>query len=205
MKLFCFFLLLLLPFQSAVSQTQNDIERSKTELSAPLLDQLQTILDQGENYSSDSIPFEVIKRRYLVAFGIHLKDSLYKYNNLSLSTVQENESLAQQKRLLLANLKNAQDSIKTLNNYKDKLSLLGIKISQTAFQWVFWIVILALLLVIGLLTKHFYESSYIQKQLVIDKEMANEMLDDFRKKALTREQKLNRKILDLEKQTAKNN
>jgi hypothetical protein len=58
------------------SQTQRDILRSKKELNNNLENQFELILNNGKNYTTDSIPFEVIKRRYLIAFKENLKDSL---------------------------------------------------------------------------------------------------------------------------------
>jgi len=58
------------------SQTQREISRSKKELNNNLENQFELILNIGKDYTTDSIPFEVIKRRYLIAFKENLKDSL---------------------------------------------------------------------------------------------------------------------------------
>ena len=65
--LFSLFMLVLIHHE-ILSQTQRDISRSKNELNVSLENQFELILSNGKDYTTDSIPFEVIKRRYLIAF-----------------------------------------------------------------------------------------------------------------------------------------
>jgi hypothetical protein len=185
--------------QITVGQTQNDIERSKKELDNRLIQQMEYILEQGADYTTDSIPFEVIKKRYLLAFKEHLQDSVAQYNQTMeqtekalFSALKENEDSQKRISSLIVSNQELSSSLKTT-------SILGLKIDTQSFIWFFWMFFTTTILALFFLTKKLISSQRIQKNLQGEKEMAQEELHIFVKKSLSREQKLSRQILDLEK------
>ena len=186
--------------QITFGQTQNDIERSKKELNNNLNLQFDYILDQGADYLTDSIPFEVIKKRYLIAFKEHLLDSLHQYKQ----SIQQAE-----KALLLLSekeIENSKNQISSLisdrkegKGNNQSISLIGLKVHTQSFLWFFWLFFITATTALTYFIKKHLSTASIQKKLLREKELAQDELSNFVKKSLSREQKLSRQILDLEK------
>ncbi len=185
------------------SQTQREISRSKKELNNNLENQFELILNIGKDYTTDSIPFEVIKRRYLIAFKENLKDSLMlqstelKSRKAKLNSIQkafqdiENENTKLKKEL---------SKISTKEN---SINFIGGNINKTLFFAINYIIIITLILSIIFLYKHYLSSSKIQANLIEALKVSEETINSNKKKGLNRELKLKREILELEKQLPK--
>jgi hypothetical protein len=185
------------------SQTQREISRSKKELNNNLENQFELILNIGKDYTTDSIPFEVIKRRYLIAFKENLKDSLIlqstelKSHKAKLNSIQkafqdiENENTELKKEL---------SEISTKEN---SVNFIGGNINKTLFFAINYTIIIALILGIIFLYKHYLSSSKIQVNLIEALKVSEETINSNKKKGLNRELKLKREILELEKQLPK--
>lgn len=185
------------------SQTQREISRSKKELNNNLENQFELILNIGKDYTTDSIPFEVIKRRYLIAFKENLKDSLMlqstelKSRKAKLNSIQkafqdiENENTKLKKEL---------SKISTKEN---SINFIGGNINKTLFFAINYIIIITLILSIIFLYKHYLYSSKIQANLIEALKVSEETINSNKKKGLNRELKLKREILELEKQLPK--
>ncbi|MDB4768017.1 hypothetical protein OAG27_04845 [Flavobacteriaceae bacterium] len=185
------------------SQTQREISRSKKELNNNLENQFELILNIGKDYTTDSIPFEVIKKRYLIAFKENLKDSLIsqstelKSHKSKLNSIQkafqdiENENTKLKKEL---------SEISTKEN---SVNFIGGNINKTLFFAINYIIIIALILGIIFLYKHYLSSSKIQANLIEALKVSEETINSNKKKGLNRELKLKREILELEKQLPK--
>jgi hypothetical protein len=185
------------------SQTQREISRSKKELNNNLENQFELILNIGKDYTTDSIPFEVIKRRYLIAFKENLKDSLIlqstelKSHKAKLNSIQkafqdiENENTELKKEL---------SEISTKEN---SVNFIGGNINKTLFFAINYIIIIALILSVISLYKHYLSSSKTQANLIEALKISEETINSNKKKGLNRELKLKREILELEKQLPK--
>ena len=185
------------------SQTQREISRSKKELNNNLENQFELILNIGKDYTTDSIPFEVIKRRYLIAFKENLKDSLIlqstelKSHKAKLNSIQkafqdiENENTELKKEL---------SEISTKEN---SVNFFGGNINKTLFFAINYIIIIALILSVISLYKHYLSSSKTQANLIEALKISEETINSIKKKGLNRELKLKREILELEKQLSK--
>jgi len=185
------------------SQTQREISRSKKELNNNLENQFELILNIGKDYTTDSIPFEVIKRRYLIAFKENLKDSLIlqstelKSHKAKLNSIQkafqdiENENTELKKEL---------SEISTKEN---SVNFFGGNINKTLFFAINYIIIIALILSVISLYKHYLSSSKTQANLIEALKISEETINSIKKKGLNRELKLKREILELEKQLPK--
>jgi hypothetical protein len=185
------------------SQTQREISRSKKELNNNLENQFELILNIGKDYTTDSIPFEVIKRRYLIAFKENLKDSLIlqstelKSHKAKLNSIQkafqdiENENTELKKEL---------SEISTKEN---SVNFIGGNINKTLFFAINYIIIIALILSVISLYKHYLSSSKTQANLIEALKISEETINSIKKKGLNRELKLKREILELEKQLPK--
>ena len=185
------------------SQTQRDILRSKKELNNNLENQFELILNNGKNYTTDSIPFEVIKRRYLIAFKENLKDSLIlqstelKSHKAKLNSIQK---AFQDIDSINTKLKKELSEKSTKEN---SVNFLGVNINKILFFTINYTIIIALILSVIFLYKYYLFSSKNQANLIEALKVSEETINSNKKKGLNRELKLKREILELEKQLPK--
>lgn len=203
MKTLFSFILVLFIHHEIQSQTQRDILRSKKELNNNLENQFELILNNGKNYTTDSIPFEVIKRRYLIAFKENLKDSLIlqstelKSHKAKLNSIQK---AFQDIDSINTKLKKELSEKSTKEN---SVNFLGVNINKILFFTINYTIIIALILSVIFLYKHYLLSSKNQANLIEALKVSEETINSNKKKGLNRELKLKREILELEKQLPK--
>jgi hypothetical protein len=185
------------------SQTQRDILRSKKELNNNLENQFELILNNGKNYTTDSIPFEVIKRRYLIAFKENLKDSLM----LQSTELKSHKAKLNSTQKALQDLESKNTELKKelseINTKENSVNFLGININKILFFTINYTIIIALILSVIFLYKHYLFSSKNQANLIEALKVSEETINSNKKKGLNRELKLKREILELEKQLPK--
>jgi len=185
------------------SQTQREISRSKKELNNNLENQFELILNIGKDYTTDSIPFEVIKRRYLIAFKENLKDSLI----LQSTELKSHKAKLNSIQKAFQDIKNENTELKKelseISTKENSVNFIGGNINKTLFFAINYIIIIALILGIIFLYKHYLSSSKIQANLIEALKVSEETINSNKKKGLNRELKLKREILELEKQLPK--
>jgi len=187
---------------NSYGQSQVLVERTRKELQGPILDQFQYILDKSYNYSSDNVPFEVIKNRYVLAFKIHLSDSLAALKqqiNLHNKIVDElntqiDASKAQIKQLETTNSK--------LSSQTSSIDIIGVRIDKTYFKIIIAVLIVLLTLIIILLSNKLRKANDIVNQAKDEADEAQKEQERFRRTSMEREQKLKRELLNLSKESA---
>lgn len=187
---------------NSYGQSQVLVERTREELQGPILDQFQYILDKSYNYSSDNVPFEVIKNRYVLAFKIHLSDSLAALKqqiNLHNKIVDElntqiDASKAQIKQLETTNSK--------LSSQTSSIDIIGVRIDKTYFKTIIAVLIVLLTLIIILLSNKLRKANDIVNQAKDEADEAQKEQERFRRTSMEREQKLKRELLNLSKESA---
>ena len=185
------------------SQTQREISRSKKELNNNLENQFELILNIGKDYTTDSIPFEVIKRRYLIAFKENLKDSLMLHS----TELKSHKAKLNSIQKAFQDIKNENTELKKelseISTKENSVNFIGGNINKTLFFAINYIIIIALILSVISLYKHYLSSSKIQANLIEALKVSEETINSNKKKGLNRELKLKREILELEKQLPK--
>lgn len=185
------------------SQTQREISRSKKELNNNLENQFELILNIGKDYTTDSIPFEVIKRRYLIAFKENLKDSLI----LQSTELKSHKAKLNSIQKAFQDIKNENTELKKelseISTKENNINFIGGNINKTLFFAINYIIIIALILSVIYLYKHYLSSSKIQANLNEALKVSEETINSNKKKGLNRELKLKREILELVKQLPK--
>ena len=199
MKTFFYLLSLILSIQFSTAQTQSEIERSKSELNGTMKQQYEFILLKGENYQTNSVSYKVIKNRYLQAFKEHLNDSLLMIENKFTVLEVDYVKLLKQNDFNIKKIETLKGENQKINTDKKTIPFLWTQISQIYFLWIFWLSLFVLLYVVIFLVRKYLIFKVVQTKSLLEKNTAIDQLNDFRKKALVREQKLSRKILDLEK------
>lgn len=202
LKAFTFSLFfLLLAAQFSFGQSQAAIDRTKEELSGPLEEQFQYILDNSYDYTTDDIPFEVIKNRYLQAFKAHLIDSL---NQLQ-KQIDNHDNVVNQ---LNAQIDSSNQEIAAIKSTNQELStktttisVLRFPIEKSLFKILVLVLIIILALVIFLLSSKLKSANEIVNDAKHQADKANEEQERFRRTSMEREQKLKREILNLNKKS----
>ena len=187
---------------NSYGQSQVLVERTKEELQGSILDQFQYILDKSYNYSSDNVPFEVIKNRYVLAFKIHLSDTLAVLKqqiNLHNKIVDElntqiDASKAQIKQLETTNSK--------LSTQTSSIDIIGVRIDKTYFKTIIAVLIVLLTLIIILLSNKLRKANDMVNQAKDEADEAQKEQERFRRTSMEREQKLKRELLNLSKESA---
>ena len=200
--LFSLFILVLIHHE-ILSQTQRDISRSKNELNVSLENQFELILSNGKDYTTDSIPFEVIKRRYLIAFKEHLKDSLIYHSTVLSNYKTEVDTLKKALQKIDLENKTLKKELTEISTKENSVNFLGGNINKILFFAINYTIIIALILSVIFLYKHYLSSSKIQANLIEALKVSEETINSNKKKGLNRELKLKREILELEKQLPK--
>ena len=185
------------------SQTQRDILRSKKELNNNLENQFELILNNGKNYTTDSIPFEVIKRRYLIAFKENLKDSLILQSTELKSHKEKLNSIQKAYQDIDSINTKLKKELSEKSTKENSVNFLGVNINKILFFTINYTIIIALILSVIFLYKHYLSSSKIQAKLIEALKFSEEIINSNKKKGLNRELKLKREILELEKQLPK--
>ncbi|MEJ6624420.1 MAG: hypothetical protein QNL28_08145 [Flavobacteriaceae bacterium] len=199
MKTLFYLLSLILSIQFSTAQTQSEIERSKSELNGTIKQQYEFILLKGENYQTNSVSYKVIKNMYLQAFKEHLNDSLLMIENKFTVLEVDYVKLLNQNDFNIKRIETLKGENQKINTAKKTIPFLWTQISQIYFLWIFWMSLFVLLYLVIFLVRKYLIFKVVQTKSLLEKNTAIDQLNDFRKKALVREQKLSRKILDLEK------
>jgi hypothetical protein len=199
MKTLFYLFSLILSIQFSTAQTQSEIERSKSELNGTIKQQYEFILLKGENYQTNSVSYKVIKNRYLQAFKEHLNDSLLMIENKFTVLEVDYIKLLNQNDFNIKRIETLKGENQKINTAKKTIPFLWTQISQIYFLWIFWLSLFVLLYLVIFLVRKYLIFKVVQTKSLLEKNTAIDQLNDFRKKALVREQKLSRKILDLEK------
>lgn len=200
--LFSLFMLVLIHHE-ILSQTQRDISRSKNELNVSLENQFELILSNGKDYTTDSIPFEVIKRRYLIAFKEHLKDSLIYHSTVLSNYKTEGDTLKKALQKIYLENKTLKKELTEKNTKENNIYFLGAYIDKTLFFIINYTLLISLILCSIFLFKHYLSSSKIEANLLAAIQTSEETIESNKKKGLNRELKLKREILELEKKLPK--
>ncbi|MFT7407020.1 MAG: hypothetical protein ACI8YW_000623 [Flavobacteriaceae bacterium] len=199
MKTLFYLLSLILSIQFSTAQTQSEIERSKSELNGTIKQQYEFILLKGENYQTNSVSYKVIENMYLQAFKEHLNDSLLMIENKFTVLEVDYVKLLNQNDFNIKRIETLKGENQKINTAKKTIPFLWTQISQIYFLWIFWMSLFVLLYVVIFFVRKYLIFKVVQTKSLLEKNTAIDQLNDFIKKALVREQKLSRKILDLEK------
>lgn len=201
------FLFSLLFSQLTLGQSQSVVDRTKEELkninetaNPSIEQQFQYILDKSYNYSTDDIPFEVIKNRYILAFKEHLADSLAGLQQ----QIDNHQSVVDQ---LNSQIKSSSNTISTLETEKAELSeqtstiaVFGLAIEKSLFKIIVLAVLVIFIVVVLILISKLKHANEVVENATQQAEDAQKEQEQFRRTSMQREQKLKRELLNLSKQ-----
>lgn len=140
--------------------------------------------------------YRVVKKTWLFKLKKNVNDSLNIYRE-TIGTNKKNIALQQENINSLTTSNNkANASIEELKNTKESVSLLGVNVSKLVFKIILYSVIGLLTLLLAFFVYKYKKSNSITKETLIKLSEAENEHEDYRRRALEREQKIMRKLQD---------
>ncbi|WHT39597.1 hypothetical protein QNH98_02545 [Myroides sp. mNGS23_01] len=154
--------------------------------------QFNTLISQSNNWQN----FKVVEKNKLQQVQQNVKDSIH----LLQTTIRQNKrALIEQKTSIdsLSNqLKALQKDLTLAVDQENNLNFIGISTHKSTFKTIVWSIILILLLALGILFTQFKKSFTDTKDARKKQLDAESELEEYKKLALEREQKIRRQLQD---------
>lgn len=189
MKFFWAFLIFAFWLQPQ-AQEQGDIVKS-----------FDSVVNSGGNYQD----YKVIKRVKLNTFKENLastRDSLVSKISALEKKIDEVETKFES---LESENKALSDELNNLKTEKDQISLLGIDMSKSTYNFSVWGLILLLLLIIVFLFINYRNRNIVTQELKENLKNTNKEFEEYKHRAIEKQQKLGRELLDAQKKAQTKN
>lgn len=178
---------------NSFAQEPNAEEDDKLSLESGTLDNQFEYVIQRSNSWED---FKVIRKNWLYMLKAHTLDSL-KAVNKQLTEAQivvdnQNREISD----LKVNLTDTQTKLDNTNKEKDSMSLFGIQMSKSGYNFLMWIIIGVLLALLILFIYKYKNSNTVTRDAKLALAEIEDEFEEHRKTALEREQKVRRQLQD---------
>ena len=174
------------------SRTTTEAPQEEKQYPATIEGQFDELVDKSGNWEK----FKLVKKESIYTFKKSLLDSLSGQKTLlreKLDTISAQSSRIKELNL---NIQNLQSELDKEKNRNDSIDFLGITIEKGVYSIILWgiIVILAILLVVFI--SRFTSSNSITRGALKDLEDLQNEYEEYRTKAIEREQKVRRQLQD---------
>jgi len=171
---------------------------SQTEITPPknVIEQYDQVIESSGNYNNGAKRYKVIERPKLERFKKQLSDSVTSLKS-KISTLNKRiDDQTSEISSLNTNLSSTQKNLENTNLEKDSMNFFGSQMSKGSYQTMMWTIAAVLLLGLLLFIFRFKNSNTLTRQA---KRKLTELeldFDDYKRKALEKEQKLGRQLQD---------
>jgi ABC-type multidrug transport system fused ATPase/permease subunit len=190
MKNYFYFFLLLLT-NVALSQEPNP-ESNSASIDGTLANQFDYVIQKSNNFQE----YKVVKRDYLMLLKKNSLDSVGRFKNELVSLKSQFSNHASIVAQLNDTLKATNEELKTLKTAQDNVSLFGSPISKTNYNIVMWGIVIVLFLILIVFLFQLKSAKSIAHEVKNNVEKIEEEFEDYKHKALEKEQKLGRQLQD---------
>ncbi|HQV34765.1 MAG TPA: tRNA (guanine-N1)-methyltransferase [Flavobacterium sp.] len=190
MKNYFYFFLLLLT-NVALSQEPNP-ESNSASINGTLANQFDYVIQKSNNFQE----YKVVKRDYLMLLKKNSLDSVGRFKNELVSLKSQFSNHASIVAQLNDTLKATNEELKTLKTAQDNVSLFGSPISKTNYNIVMWGIVIVLFLILIVFLFQLKSAKSIAHEVKNNVEKIEEEFEDYKHKALEKEQKLGRQLQD---------
>lgn len=190
MKNYFYFFLLLLT-NVALSQEPNP-ESNSASINGTLANQFDYVIQKSNNFQE----YKVVKRDYLMLLKKNSLDSVGRFKNELISLKSQFSNHASIVAQLNDTLKATNEELKTLKTAQDNVSLFGSPISKTNYNIVMWGIVIVLFLILIVFLFQLKSAKSIAHEVKNNVEKIEEEFEDYKHKALEKEQKLGRQLQD---------
>lgn len=190
MKNYFYFFLLLLT-NVALSQEPNP-ESNSASIDGTLANQFDYVIQKSNNFQE----YKVVKRDYLMLLKKNSLDSVGRFKNELVSLKSQFSNHASIVAQLNDTLKATNEELTTLKTAQDNVSLFGSPISKTNYNIVMWGIVIVLFLILIVFLFQLKSAKAIAHEVKNNVEKIEEEFEDYKHKALEKEQKLGRQLQD---------
>lgn len=190
MKNYFYFFLLLLT-NVALSQEPNP-ESNSASINGTLANQFDYVIQKSNNFQE----YKVVKRDYLMLLKKNSIDSVGRFKNELVSLKSQFSNHASIVAQLNDTLKATNEELTTLKTAQDNVSLFGSPISKTNYNIVMWGIVIVLFLILIVFLFQLKSAKSIAHEVKNNVEKIEEEFEDYKHKALEKEQKLGRQLQD---------
>jgi len=185
----CLSLVLFLFLVNANAQTEQP-EPSLTD--SNLEGQFEFIYDKSSNYQE----YKVVKRVWLDQLRNNIMDSVASVEERLATSQKLTESQSNEINSLKSSLEEVNNNLSNVTAEKDSITFLGAQIEKSVYKTIMWSMVLLLALIILFLAYKFKNANTITREAKKTLIEVEEEYEDYRRKALEREQKVRRQLQD---------
>lgn len=154
--------------------------------------QFEFIYDKSSNYQE----YKVVKRVWLDQLRKNILDSVASVEEKLATSQKLTEVQGNEINSLKSSLEEVNNNLTTVSEEKDSITFLGAQIEKSAYKTIMWSMVLLLVLIILFLAYKFKNANTITREAKKTLIEVEEEYEDYRRKALEREQKVRRQLQD---------
>ena len=174
------------------AQEPNAEEDNLSLDSGTIDNQFEYVIQRSNNYQD----YKVVKKYWLVTLKSHTLDSLKAIRKDLADTQNIVDSQNKEISDLKGNLSNTQNTLDNTNKEKDSMSLFGIQMSKTGYNFLMWTIIGILLALLILFIYKYKNSNTVTRDAKLALAEIEDEFEEHRKTALEREQRVRRQLQD---------
>lgn len=186
-----YFLFLFLVSFSFYTHGQTD-SNSSASMNGTLDNQFEYVLQKSNNYQD----FKVVKKEYLLLLKKNSIDSSNRFKKELIAIKEQVAGHNQEVEILKDTLTTTKVELEKLQSAQNNILFLGAPVSKTNYNFIMWGIVAVLLLLVFVILFQMKSAKSVAKDAkeAIDK-METEF-EDYKQKALEKEQKLGRQLQD---------
>lgn len=177
-------------------QAQTAPETTTPQGPKTIEEQLTEIIDKSGNYRNAGKVYEVVEKYKLNQLQTNIKKRVADLQQEIASRNGEIETQKAEIASLTEKLGSTENTLLATNKEKDSMNFFGAQMSKGSYQTMMWGIVGALLLGLVLFIYKFKSSNTITREARHKLDEVETEFEDYRKKALEKEQKLGRQLQD---------
>lgn len=172
--------------QSNSDQGEGSLENGTIE------DKIDYLIKESSNYRN----YEVIQRKSLKDLQSMISDTINQLNNKLDASEKRLNRQADSLKLLQNEVVSLTDSLNTTLKSGDTISFFGSRMNKGLYKTIVWLVVIALILSVIYVIYRGKANRYLLERTKSNQEKLQKEFDSYKKRALEREQKLKRELMD---------
>ena len=190
-------IVLALMCQTVTAQSgSNSAEVQKKRNEGSISDQFEYVITKSYTYRGNGKVYKNIQYHWLTELKSNTLDSLQAIQKNLTDTKEIVSSQAKEINDLKSNLANTQETLENTNKEKDSMSLFGLQMSKSGYNFLLWSIIVLLFFFLLVFAYRFKASNSATKEAKLKLEEVEIEYEDHRRIALEREQKVRRQLQD---------
>lgn len=140
--------------------------------------------------------FKLVRRTNLDLIRKNVLDTIQQLKRQINDASSINQNHQQSAAMMQDSLSSLRQDLQVATDARDHFNFLGMSMSKSSYSFMVWCIIGVLLLILGYYIYRFNQSHAVTRETKTTFEELQEEFDQFRKKALEKEQKLKRQLQD---------